>query len=108
LEYSKICVCGHRSHNGECIDIQCECKCNIYDINIGEYIEMKCRCGHKKHNDKCFLEEVLCNEPIKCLNYSICKFICLDKTKIPNFPFCIDCNKDMENFTSTNIIKKKP
>ena len=104
-EYNEICTCGHREHNGICIYVHCECTCNIYDEKSDEYIDIACTCGHREHNGNCYLAEPTCCEPIKCLNYNICKFICLEEYEIPKSPFCIECDCNMGKFKNTKIIK---
>lgn len=49
---------------------------------------------------------IICCEPIKCLNYNICKFMCLDEYQMCEFPFCVECDCDMGKFKNTNIIKE--
>ena len=99
-EYNEICTCGHREHNGICIYVHCECNCNIYNEESDEYIIMNCICGHREHNGNCYLAKSPCCKPIKCLNYNICKFMCLEEYEMPEFPFCVNCDCDMGKFTA--------
>jgi hypothetical protein len=88
---TEICTCGHREHNRIYIYVRCKCECNIYVEKYNAYIELNCICGHRKHNGNCYLAPSPCCKPIKCVNYEVCKFICLEKSKMPNFPLCIEC-----------------
>ena len=100
------CVCGHRQHNGICTYHYCECNCDIYNEKTGECIKFECICGHRKHCGRCYLVRPPCCEPIRCLNYKVCKWICLYDCQMPNFPFCNKCFYDMGNFKYSDFIKK--
>lgn len=105
-ECNEECVCGHREHNGICTYHYCECYCNTYNEKTHEYVDFECKCGHRSHNGICYLERSPCCEPIKCLNYIVCKSVFLYDHQMPNFPFCTKCFNDMGKFKYSDFIKK--